>query len=84
MGKYLLIGAFALVCVGCSGDETVDTPVARKAAAAGIKPAAQLPATMPAEARASAAAAMGQAKAQQDMNNDPARVHAMEMMRKGH
>ncbi|MDR3692907.1 MAG: hypothetical protein P4L46_26240 [Fimbriimonas sp.] len=79
----ILLLVAAVGCVGCSQDKG-DVDTARKAALAAPKSAADLPASMPKDARASAAAAMGQAQAAQQANNDPARVHALEMMRKQH
>ena len=86
--KLLLIVVVAsgVVLAGCKGDsEGTDPAVAAKASAAAPKSAAQLPADMPDQAKASATAAMGQAAAAQAQASDPARLHAMEEMKKqGH
>ncbi len=85
VGRLALACLVTCVCIGCSGEpEPVDTPQARKAAQAAPKSTSELPASMPPEAKAGAAAAMGQAKVIQDQNSDPARVHAMQMMRQQH
>ena len=83
----LSLAIFVLIaCFGCSGDDSGNIAVANKAAQAAPKKPSDLPQNMPPEAKAAATAAMGQAQAQQQMNSDPARVHAMQMMQqqKGH
>jgi Tfp pilus assembly protein PilP len=84
--KDLLLGfglISALGLMGCSGgSDPGDVETAAKAAAAAPKSVDQLPADMPPEAKAAAAAAMGQAQAAQQQANDPARLRAMQEMRK--
>jgi hypothetical protein len=84
MIRNLLVLAVALVATaGCSSSEDPgDVAGATKAIAAGPKSVEQLPENMPKEAKASAAAAMGQAAAVQQQMSDPARARAMEEMRK--
>ncbi len=86
MIRNLLFVAVALVATaGCSSSEDPgDVAGASKAIAAGPKSVDQLPADMPPQAKAAASAAMGQAAAQQQMAADPARVRAMEEMKKQH
>jgi len=86
MIRNLLLLAVALVATaGCSSSEDPgDVAAAAKASAAGPKSVDQLPGNMPAEAKAAAGAALGQAAAAQQQASDPARVHAMEEMKKQH
>jgi len=84
MKTFVIASLVAVVCIGCTASDPGDVATAKKGADAAPKSADALPSTMPAEAKASAAAAIGQAKAAKDQNNDPARVHAMEMMRQQH
>ncbi len=79
----LLIGiGLAIACAGCSSEDNGNVVEGAKSAAAAPKSASDLKKDMPPEARAAAAASMGSAQAQTQMNSDPARVHAMEMMKK--
>jgi hypothetical protein len=85
MSKHisLLIVVAAGMSVGCSGSGSGDIGTAHQASMAAPKSADQLPATMPKEAKASAASAMGQAQAEQQRNSDPARLKALKMMKLG-
>lgn len=74
--------AVGLALVGCSSNEEGDVASATEAAAAAPKSVEQLPADMPPQARAAAASAMGQAEAARQQANDPARVRAMQEMRR--
>ena len=83
--KYLwMFGVVVAACfaAGCSKPEQGDVDTATKAAAAAPKTVEQLPAEMPPQARAAAASAMGRAQAAEAEANDPARVRAMQEMRK--
>lgn len=80
MDKLLLGGFVVLVCIGCDTTNSSDPLAAKKAADAAPKSAADLPSTMPPEAKASAIAAIGQAKAQEQQNGSEARVKAFKMM----
>jgi len=82
MMKSAWFAAFAVAfCVGCNSGDTSSDPVAgKKSADAAPKSAADLPVDMPDVAKKSAAGAIGQAQAQQQMNGDAARVKAMKMM----
>jgi len=71
-----------LIVAGCASEDQGDVEAARKAAAAAPKSVEQLPADMPPEARSAAASAMGQAAAAEQQANDPARVRAMQEMRR--
>lgn len=74
--------ALVVSSAGCTGSDEGDVDTAAKAAAAAPKSVDQLPADMPPEARAAASSAMGSAQAAQEQANDPARVRAMQEMRK--
>jgi len=74
--------ATCLAVAGCTSQDEGDVEGAQKAAAAAPKSVDQLPADMPPEARAAAASAMGQAAAAEQQANDPARVRAMQEMRR--
>lgn len=82
--KGLLLAIFALAAFGCQGGSGSADASASGPSAPPVKSAADLPKDMPAQAKASAASAMGQAAAAQQMANDPARVKAMEEMKKQH
>ncbi len=82
MMRWALAGLCLAMLAGCGEAPSSDPVVAKKSAQSAPKNASELPANMPPEARASAAAAIGQAKAQQNMNNDSARMKAFEMMKK--
>jgi len=82
--RYLYLGIASLLLAGCGSGSSSDPVAAQRAATAAPTSAAALPGDMPPEARASAAAAIGQAEEQKRMNSDPARLHAMEMMKKQH
>ena len=83
MRNVLLLG-FALLVVGCQEATEADTPVAEPSSGPMIKTAEGLPKNMPEEARASASSAMAQGAAAQAAANDPARVNAMNEMKKQH
>ena len=80
--KNLIIIAIAALIVGCSTQDNGNVEVSQKAAQAAPTKVSELPADMPPEAKASAAAAMGQAQAIQARNNDPARARAMQEMQR--
>ena len=80
--KFGLVVLVATVCAGCNSDTSSDPSAAKMAADAAPKSASELPSNMPPEARAAAVAGIGQAEAQKKMNEDPARLHALEMMKK--
>jgi hypothetical protein len=82
--RWALAGIGLVILAGCGEAPSADPVIGKKTAEAAPKSAKELPASMPPEARASAAAAIGQAKAQQDMNNDPARAKALQMMKQQH
>lgn len=69
------------VLTGCSGSDSGDVERAKEAAEKAPKSVDELPADMPPQARANAAAAIEQAKARQQFEDD-AQTKAMEMMRK--
>lgn len=83
MRNLILIVLLGFFTVGCKPD-TGDVETALKATREAPKSVDELPPDMPPEARASAANAMGMAKAQGQINSQEAqaRTHAMEMMRK--
>lgn len=74
--------AAGMIVAGCASEDQGDVEAASKAAAAAPKSVEQLPADMPPEARSAAASAMGQAAAAEQQANDPARVRAMQEMRR--
>jgi len=79
--RIALLGLVAVCIFGCSSAaDTGDKPEGRQAAAKTPKSASQLPENMPPEAKASAAAAIGQAQAASEQNGNAARIHAMQMM----
>ncbi|MBS1707764.1 MAG: hypothetical protein JSS65_03480 [Armatimonadetes bacterium] len=79
----LVLGACLLGVTACGDSEGPgDLEAAKKASAKAPKSADQLSPEMPAEAKSSATAAMGQAQAMQNQAGDPARVRAMQEMQK--
>lgn len=86
MTKSISVFVMAVVglCAGCSAPDSGDVATAHKASVAAPKSVEQLPKSMPAEARAAAAGAMGQAQAEERRNSDPARLKALRMMNFGH
>lgn len=83
MKSLALIVILGIAAVGCKPDNG-DVETALRATKEAPKSVDELPPDMPPEARASAANAMGMAKAQGQINAQEAqaRAHAMEMMRK--
>lgn len=69
------------VLAGCSGSDSGDVEKAKEAAEKAPKSVDELPADMPPQARANAAAAIEQAKVRSQFEDD-AQKRAMEAMRK--
>ena len=84
MKRLALLLVPCLMAVGCTGSDPGDVQQAQKAAATVPKSTEQLPSEMPPAAKSAAAAAMGQAQQMQSQASDPARVRAMEEMKKQH
>lgn len=85
MRTLLPVGMALVVLAGCSPVEDAgNVQGATQAASVAPKTIDQLPKDMPPEARRGAQAAMGQAQAVQQQANDPARVRAMQEMRRQH
>ena len=81
MRHLLTASVIAALLCGC-GSSSGDVETAHKAALAAPKSVDELPADMPAEAKASAAGAMGAAQATQADAQNAARLKAMEEMAK--
>jgi hypothetical protein len=77
---YVLVALAALCLAGCLDSSAGDVAGAERAAAQAPKSVEELPADMPPEARASAAAAIGQSSSMQQQANDPARARALQEM----